>query len=237
MTASTVTLTARDGGTFTAYLAVPDAPNGGAVVILQEIFGINANIRGIADDFAAAGYHAIAPDLFWRQEPGVELNPASEADRERATVLLKGTDQSLAVEDALVAAAYLRDLPAVTGKVGAVGYCLGGKLAYMLATREGIDAAVSYYGVAIQAALGEAANVRSKLLLHIAEEDHLCPPEAQEAIAEAMAAYPERIQIMRYPGVGHAFARRGGASFDAASAERADAATMALLAEELQEKK
>lgn len=229
MTNSRVTLTSRDGGAFAAYLSLPDAPNGGSVVILQEIFGINQNIRSVCDTFAQAGFNAIAPDLFWRQEPGVELNPASEPDRERATALLKGLDQQLAVEDALVAADHIRGLQGANGKVAAVGYCLGGKLAYLMATRVGIDAAVSYYGVAIQASLDQAAKVRGPLLLHIAEQDHLCPPEAQQAIEDAMAPYPDRVTVMRYPNVGHAFARRASPVFNDAAAERADAATLALL--------
>lgn len=223
---STVTIDAGQGERFAAYLAVPAQPNGGGVIVLQEIFGINANIRGIADGFGAAGYHAIAPDLFWRQEPGVELDPAFEEDRGRATDLLKGLDQPLAVADALAAADWLRGQG--VGGIGAVGYCLGGKLAYLMAMQPGMDAAVSYYGVMIQAALGAMDQVRCPLLLHLAEADHLCPPEAQDAIAAAAASNP-LVDVMRYPGVGHAFARRGGAGFDAASAERADAATFALL--------
>lgn len=233
MTSSTVALTSKDGGQFSAYLAVPDTANGAAIVVLQEIFGINANIRGIADGFARAGYLAIAPDLFWRQEAGVELDPASEADRERAIALLKGFDQAHAVDDALVAAEYVKGLPGTTGKVGAVGYCLGGKLAYLLAACPGIDAAVSYYGVMIQSALDRVSDVRCQLLLHIAAADHLCPPEAQTAIADAVAPHSNRITLMHYAGVGHAFARRGSAAFDAISAERADAATLELVRSEL----
>jgi carboxymethylenebutenolidase len=227
-----VTIETGSGERFAAYHAVPAQPNGGGVVVLQEIFGINANIRGIADQFAAAGYHAIAADLFWRQEHGVELDPGSESDRGRATELLKGLDQPLAVQDALAAAEYLRAQPGANGRIGAVGYCLGGKLAYLMAMQPGVDAAVSYYGVAIQAALDAMHRVRCPLLLHLAVEDHLCPPEAQAAI-EAAAASHDLVTVMRYPGVGHAFARRGGSGFDAASAERADAATFALLAAEV----
>ena len=140
MTASTVQLAAEADKSFNAYLAVPSAPSGQAVVLLQEIFGINANMRGIADEYAAEGYIAVAPDLFWRQRPGVQLDPNKPEDRETATSLMKGLDQARAVDDALLAAAHVRSLPAFAGKIGAVGYCLGGKLAYLLATRPGIDA-------------------------------------------------------------------------------------------------
>lgn len=219
-----------DGSSMPAYAARPGGTDAPGVVILQEIFGINANIRAITDDYASRGYAAIAPDLFWRQEVGVELDPANAEDRDRATTLMKGLDQPRAVEDALAAARHLRSRGA--GKMGAVGYCLGGKLAYMLAARDGIDAAVSYYGVAIQAALGEADALRCPLLLHIAEDDHLCPPEAQRAIRDALGPRPG-VTIMSHVGVGHAFARRGGGAFDAVAAERANQATAAFFATHL----
>ena len=222
------------GGRLPCYLAEPDGGEAmQGVVLLQEIFGINATMRAIADDYAARGIRAIAPDLFWRQAPRVDLDPASATDRDRATELMKGLDQPQAVEDALAAAAFLRDRAPVGARVGAVGYCLGGKLAFLMATRPGIDAAVSYYGVAIQASLDQADKLRSPLLLHIAGEDHLCPPDAQARIKDAMASRPD-VTIMDYPGVGHAFARRGGQAFDAASAERADTATAGFLRDALQ---
>ena len=227
MAASMVLLRADAGSSFGAYLAKPDRPNGAGVVILQEIFGVNANMRSVADALASAGFTAIVPDLFWRQQPGVELDPAT--DRERATELMRGLDPDLAAHDALLAADYVRTLPGANGKVGAVGYCLGGKLAYLLSMHAGIDAAVSYYGVAIQGALDRIDAVRAPLLLHIAEEDSLCPPEAQAAIEQASARHRDRITVIRYPSLGHAFARRGSPAFDQAGAERADEATTKLL--------
>jgi len=227
MVASTVTLRTESGSTFNAYLAEPKRPNGAGVVVLQEIFGVNANMRLAADALAAAGFTAIVPDLFWRQEPGVELDPAT--DRDRATELMKGLDPGLAVQDALWAANYVRMFDGANGKVGAVGYCLGGKLAYLLSMKAGIDAAASYYGVGIQGGLDQMGAVRCPLLLHVAEEDQLCPPEAQAAIEQAAGAHSKRVKVMRYPGVGHAFARRGSPVFDQQSAERADTATIELL--------
>jgi carboxymethylenebutenolidase len=233
VTSSTISVAASTGGDFAAYLALPERPVAPAIVILQEIFGVNANIRGVAYSFAAAGYIAIAPDLFWRQQPNVELDPAQPEDRERATGFLKGIDTALAVADALTAAAYVRTMPRASGKIGAVGYCLGGKLAYLLATHAEIDAAVSYYGVTIQTALDQVPNLKAKLLLHIAGDDHLCPPDAQAEIHRAMAAQAARVTIIDYPGAGHAFARQGGASLNAAAAARADRATLEFLALEL----
>ncbi|WP_374942601.1 dienelactone hydrolase family protein [Sphingomonas sp.] len=233
MSSTRIDIDLPSGERMPAYLARPDGEaTGMGVVLLQEIFGINANMRGVADDYATRGIVAIVPDLFWRQEPGVELDPSNAADRDRATELMKGLDQPQAVDDSLAAAQYLRTIEGGPAKVGAVGYCLGGKLAFLMATCPGVDAAVSYYGVAIQASLEKAHELQSPLLLHIAGEDHLCPPEAQARIKETFAPIAD-VTIMDYPGVGHAFARRGGHGYDAASAERADNATAAFLQKHL----
>lgn len=232
MTSRTLQITATDGGTFDAWLAVPDPlpPTAGVVVVLQEIFGVNANIRAIADDLAAAGHVAVAPDLFWRQEAGVALDPSLPEDRDRATGLMKGLDVDSAVRDAASALDQARAVTGATGPSAAVGYCLGGKIAFLLAARTPLDAAVSYYGVGVQGVLAEAPSIRGLLLLHIAGDDHLCPPEAQAAIAAGVSGLGDRVAVLTYPGVGHAFARRGGAAFDGSSAARADAATLAALA-------
>lgn len=221
-----------DGGEFSAYMAKPEVPNGACIVVLQEIFGVNGNIRGIVDDFAAAGYLAIAPDLFWRQAPGLQLDPASDLDRERAMTIMKDFDQSAAVEDAWAALQHAASLAGAGagGRVAAVGYCLGGKLAYLMAARCSLAAAVSYYGTGIQAALSESPNISGAILLHIAGDDHLCPPEAQAQTLAGMQVLGDLAEVVVYPGVGHAFARRGGAGYDHASAQAADAATLKFLA-------
>ena len=216
------------GERMSAYLALPDGPATMGIVLLQEIFGVNANMRAVADDLAAHGVAAIVPDLYWRQEPNVDLDPGKPSDSDRGMELMKGMDQEQAAQDALAAADHLRELDGGPEQVGAVGYCIGGKLAYLMAMRSGIDAAVSYYGIAIYAALDRAAEVRVPLLLHLGEDDKLCPPEDQDKIKAAFAPMPN-VEIMSYPGVGHAFARRGGDGYDATSAERADQATSAFL--------
>ncbi len=220
------------GGTMPAYYVrgSGETPLPG-IVLLQEIFGINANMRETAETFAQLGYDVVVPDLFWRQEARVDLDPSSEQDRERATSLMKGLDVKLAIKDSLAAAAYLRALGG-DPKIGAVGYCLGGKLAYLLAMDCGIDATVSYYGVAIQGALDQADDLRAPLLLHIAESDHLCPAEAQAAIHRSFDNN-ETVRILDHPGVGHGFARRGYPSFDPEAAGRADRATAEFLTEHL----
>jgi carboxymethylenebutenolidase len=233
MASSDIQIDLLSGKKLPAYLARAVGQRARAgIVLLQEIFGINSNMRAVAHEYASRGYDAIAPDLFWRQEPGVQLDPSSSADRTRAGELMKGLDQPLAVEDALAAADYLRRLEGASGKVGAVGYCLGGKLAYLLACRQGIDASVSYYGVAIQTALDAARDLACPLLLHVALEDHLCPPEVYAVIKNTLGRL-NGVTILEYPDVGHAFARRGGATFDAAASARAAAATEEFLTKTL----
>lgn len=230
---SDVEVVIATGGHMGAYLAKPAQPNGTTLVVLQEIFGINANMREVTDGFADAGFLAIAPDLFWRQQPGVRLDPASKVDYERAGALMRGLDVDQAIQDAGAALDWARKLQAEGGRAQAVGYCLGGKLAFLMAARGLVDRAVSYYGVGIQGVLPEASAIKGKVLLHVAQEDALCPPGAQTEIATAMAPLGERSRILSYPGVGHAFARRGGAGYDQASAERAGRETLAFLGEGL----
>ncbi len=202
------------------------------IVLLQEIFGVNANMRQTADAFASFGYDVIVPDLFWRQTPGVDLDPSSAADRARAMTLKAALNEERAIKDALAAAAHLHVSQHSSGRAAAIGYCLGGKLAYLLATHAEISAAVSYYGVAIHAALGRADEICAPLLLHIAMDDELCPPEAQKAIRETLGPRAN-VQIMDHAAVGHAFARRGNAAFRREAAERADTATLAFLSRHL----
>ena len=225
MPSARITVDLPSGDRMPAYLARPGGPSTGTgVVLLQEIFGVNANMRAIADGHAAKGVTAIVPDLYWRQERDVDLDPAKQADVERGMALMKGMDQDQAARDALDAADHLRGLDRGPTRVGAIGYCIGGKLAYLLSTLSGIEAAVSYYGIAIYAALDMATEVRTPLLLHVAEDDQLCPPDAQARIKAAFAPMPN-VEIMTHAGVGHAFARRGGDAYDSAAAERADRAT------------
>lgn len=217
-------------GDFSAYLSAPDRPNGVAVIVLQEIFGVNANIRGIADSFAAQGYVAVAPDLYWRQVPKIELDPGSEDGRLRAMELMKGLDRDQAVQDSLDALSAAQARVAGIQRSAAVGYCFGGGVAYLLAVRNNVDAGVAYYGTYLQTVLDEAANLKGKLLLHIAANDHVCPPVVQEAIKAAVAPLGDRATAAVHEGVGHAFARVGGATYDAVTAERANAMTDELLA-------
>src|SRR5215210_7084515 len=156
-----ITITSSDGGEFAAYLAQPAGGPGPGLVLLQEIFGVNQVMRDIADWYAARGFVVVCPDLFWRQAPGVELTDQTDADWQRAFALYQGLDEAQAVADAAAALTALRVHPACNGKVGAVGFCLGGKLAYLLAVRADPDCAVGYYGVGLENALAEAKSLRS----------------------------------------------------------------------------
>jgi carboxymethylenebutenolidase len=221
---SELTIRAADGGSFSGYLATPKSGKGPGILVIQEIFGVNKVMRDIADGFAAQGYAALCPDLFWRQEPGIQITDQTKEEWARAFQLYQGFDEAKGVDDLKATLAHLRKLPACTGKVGAVGYCLGGKLAYLMATRSDAECTVGYYGVGIDKALDEAGKIARPLMLHIAEQDEYCPPAAQQAIKAALGKNA-RVTIHSYPGVDHAFARNGGEHYDKAAAESANKRT------------
>jgi carboxymethylenebutenolidase len=202
-----VTIKSFDGGEFDAYVALPASGYGPGVVVLQEIFGVNQFLRGIADWYAARGFVAICPDLFWRQEPGVELTD-SDADWQKAIQFYQGLDEAKAVDDSAAAVEFLRRHPACSGRAGAVGFCLGGNLAWLLSVRYKPDCAVGYYGVSIEKTLPEAGNLTSPLMLHIAGRDDHCPPAAQKQIHAALDQNP-LVTIHDYPDSEHAFSRPG----------------------------
>lgn len=224
MPAGMIKLAADDGGEFSAFLAYPDSGTGAGVVVLQEIFGVNFVMREICHGLAAQGYVAICPDLFWRQEPDVELCDKTEGEWQRAFGFFQGFDIDRGIADANAALQHLRGLDACSGKVGAVGYCLGGKLAYLMATRTDADCSVGYYGVGIDTDLGESGNIKRPHMQHIAEEDQYVPKDAQAKITEGLAGYSQ-VTLHSYAGVDHAFARIGGAHYDAAAADLANGRT------------
>jgi carboxymethylenebutenolidase len=227
-----VTIEASDGGEFGGYLALPAAGRGAGLVLLQEIFGVNDVMRAAADWYAARGFVVLCPDLFWRQQPGVELTDKTDADWQRAFALYKGLDEAKAVEDAAAALKFLRAHSACDGRAGAVGYCLGGKLAYLLAARSNPDCAVGYYGVGIDAALGEASNIHTPLMLHVAGRDQFCSPEARAKIHAALDPHP-LVTLHDYPEQDHAFARAGGEHYDSGAAELANLRTVEFFARHL----
>lgn len=229
MAGQTLEIKAAEGsGSFTGYLAVPASGSGPGLVIAQEIFGVNQTMREIADHYAEDGYVALVPDLFWRQQPNIELG-YSEDDTKKAFALFGGFDEAKGVDDLQAAITALRARPEVTGgKVGTLGFCLGGKLAYLAACRTDTDVSVGYYGVGLEAALDEAGAIRCPLLLHIAELDHFSSPEARAKILQALQGNP-KISMHVYPGVDHAFAREGGDGYDRPSALMAHQRSIATL--------
>lgn len=233
MSGQDVRIKSSPDGEFGAYLASPASGRGPGLVVIQEIFGVNSVMRKIADEFAARGYFALAPDLFWRLEPGVQLSDKSDAEWKRAFDLMGRFDQDAGVRDIQTSITYLRhSVAGCTGKVGAVGYCLGGLLAFLTATRTDCDAAVGYYGVNIQEKLSEAAKIRKPVMLHIAGKDEYVPPEAQKKIVEGLKNNP-LVTIHSYAEMNHAFARAGGAHYDKACADLANGRTSTFLRQHL----
>jgi carboxymethylenebutenolidase len=225
------TIKTQDGD-FAAYVARPSNPKAPAVVVIQEIFGVNAVMRGVCDELAAAGFLAVCPDLFWRIEPGVDITDQSEAEWKKAFELYNAFDVDAGVKDIAATIDHVRGLAECSGKVGAVGYCLGGLLAFLTSTRTDSDASVGYYGVGIEKHLVEADKLAHPLMIHIAEEDGFVPKEAQALILSKLKNHPQ-VQAYTYPGRDHAFARVGGEHYDAVDAKLANGRTLAFFQQHL----
>lgn len=219
MSGETITIKGPEGS-FSGYLARPHSGQGAGVVVIQEIFGVNGWVRSVADGLAAQGFFALAPDLFWRLEPNVQLTDKSEAEWQKAFGLMQKFDIDRGVKDIQATTDTLRKLQGATGKVGAVGFCLGGILAYLTAARTNADASVGYYGVSIDERLAEAKNIKKPLMLHIANKDQFVKPDAQEKIVTGLGKNP-LVTIHRYTEQDHAFARTGGEHYDKSAAELA----------------
>jgi carboxymethylenebutenolidase len=214
MASKWIEIAAADGGKFRGYLAVPAGGKGPGIVLCQEIFGVNAYVREVADYYAEEGYVVLAPDLFWRMDKDVDLG-YTEADWKKAFEYFQRFDLDKGTADITAAVKTLRSRPEVVGKVGALGFCLGGKLAYLAAARSGVDVAVGYYGVGIEGHLNEPP--KCPTVLHFAEKDKYVPPAAVEKIKGALASRDD-VEIYVYPGQDHAFARTAGDHYDKPSA-------------------
>jgi carboxymethylenebutenolidase len=218
-------------GTFPAYLAMPQGAPRAAIIVLPEIFGVNAGIRQKCDDWAAQGYLAAAPDVFWRFAPGVELDPDIPVQLQEAFGYFQQYDPNDGVLDIEALIHWIRREAGVE-KVGCAGYCLGGRLAYMAAARTDIDASVGYYGVMIDQMLNETHAIARPLMLHIPTMDHFVGPEAQAAIHAGLDGH-HRVTLHDYPGLDHGFAAEMGDRRDEAGAQLADSRTAAFFAEHL----
>lgn len=223
--AETLKIHAVDGsGSFDAYVARPTGNQGPVIIALQEIFGVNAGMRQICDDLAEKGYIAICPDLFWRMKPGVDITDKTQEEWDEAFGYFQNFDHTKGMEDIAATVKAARTIEGGSGKVGAVGYCLGGLLAYKTAVETDADACVSYYGVGIETKLDEQDQITNPLLMHIAEEDGFVDKDAQAAIKNGLKNNTQ-ITIYSYAGVDHAFARPDGVNWDTGAASLANSRT------------
>lgn len=217
-------------GEMNVYMAEPASSPKAAILVIQEIFGVNPGIRQKCDNWAREGYLAVAPDLFWRIKPGIELDPDVESELQEAFGYFQQYDPNDGVLDI---EAVIKHLHAQgIGKVGCVGYCLGGRLAYMAACRTDISASVGYYGVMIDQMIDESHAIANPLMLHIPTADHFVGPEAQAAIHAGLDNHP-KVTLHDYPGLDHGFAAEMGNRRDPEGARLADARTAAFFAEHL----
>jgi carboxymethylenebutenolidase len=209
----------RDGE-MGAHVAYPDRTPAGTIIAIMEIWGVNDTMRRHAQEFAEAGFVCLVPDLFWRQEPGVQLSDKNPADVQKAFDLYYEFDYDLGVRDMEDTMAYLRTIPESTGKVGSVGYCLGGKLCYLMCCRTEIDCAVAYYGTYIEHNIREAKNLHRPFMLHMAMKDRWVQAEVNDMLERRLSPNP-LVEIHKYPEADHAFARHGGRTYREAEANRA----------------
>ncbi len=213
-----IKIEATDGaGRFDAYLVEPKSKPAGSVVVIQEIFGINQAMREAAAQIADLGFFAVVPDLFWRQEPNVDITDKSDAEWKKAFALMQGFDQPKGIEDLKATLAAARKLPGANGKAATIGFCLGGRLAFMMAEQSDADVNISYYGVGLDDLLGDLARISGPVVVHIADKDEFFPAEGRAKVVQATKGHPH-IRTYVYPNADHAFARVGGVHWDGRSA-------------------
>src|SRR6202046_2053662 len=207
-----VSIEGRDGS-FSAYIARPKTCPAPAVVVLQELFGVNADIRKHCDELAEQGFLAVAPDLFWREEPRVDLGVRSDTDWEHGLRLYQAYDRDAGVRDIKDTVDTVAKMPECTGKIAVLGYCLGALMVFLTAVRHRVDAAVAYHGADTEKYLGEVDGLHAPLLMHLGEEDEFISQQAQAQIKKALATKPNAT-VYSYPGQCHAFTRLNGAHYN-----------------------
>jgi carboxymethylenebutenolidase len=231
MNSSTLSITSHDGQQFDAYLSLPPTGRGPGLVIIQEIWGVNEHIKAVADQYAMDGYVVLAPDVFWRQEAKVNLK-YNESDTQKAYQFMTNLDEAHAVADLVSTATALRARPEVSGKVGSIGFCMGGRLSYQLATSGAVDAAVCYYGGGIQNHLDKASAVKGPILFHYAGLDAHIPATAVAAVKHAFADRTNA-QFHVYPDADHGFNCWGRPMYQQRAAALAHGRTLVWLSEKL----
>ncbi|MDO6416005.1 dienelactone hydrolase family protein [Sphingomonas sp. BIUV-7] len=230
--AETIQVAALDGsGSFDVYCATPAAKPTAAIIVIQEIFGVNAGIRQKADDWAALGYLALAPDMFWRFAPGLDLNPDIPEQMAEGFEIRTKFDIDKGIEDVEAVIRAARAL-LTGGKIGIVGFCLGGRVCFLTATRTDIDASVGFYGAGIDGMLGESHAIARPLLLHFAEQDHFIDADARAKIHAALDGNAH-VTIEEYAGVDHGFADTFGKRRSDEAASLAEARTREFFAAHL----
>lgn len=231
MTSKWIDIQAYNGNTFSGYLALPPTGKGPGIVLVQEIWGVNHHIRQVAEQYALDGYVVLAPDVFWRLEPRVDLDYA-QAGTQRAMSLLQSLDFAQAGTDVASAVDCLRSLPEVTGKIAVIGYCMGGQLAYRAAATGKPDAAVCYYGGGIQQNLELAEQIKQPILFHYAGQDQLIPAQAVADVKAALSGNSDA-RFFDYPDANHGFNCWGRPMYDQKAAALARGRTLRFLSENL----
>jgi carboxymethylenebutenolidase len=228
MTSRSIDIQSADGKSFKGYLALPPTGSGPGILLIQEIFGVNSHIRAVADQYALDGYVVLAPDVFWRQEPGLEIGYSPD-DMQKGVSLMQKMDPGQAVQDLTAAVNTLRTLPECSGKVASIGYCMGGRLSFLCAANAGVDAAVCYYPGGIDGQLAQAGKVKCPVLFHFAEKDKHISMQAVGAVREAFGGRND-VAVEVYPDVDHGFNCWARASYNQKAAALAHGRSLSLLA-------
>jgi carboxymethylenebutenolidase len=223
-----INIQSDDGKSFNGYLSLPPTGSGPGIILIQEIFGVNQHIRAVADQYAMAGYVVLAPDMFWRLEPGFDVG-YSPADMQKAISLMQQLDAEKAVKDLTSAVQTLRALPECTGKIASVGYCMGGRLSFLCAANAGVDAAVCYYPGGIEGQLGQVDKVKCPIMFHFAQNDDHISMDAVAAVKTAFAGR-SNATIEVYPSVDHGFNCWARPSYHQSTAALAHGRSLSLLA-------
>jgi len=222
-----IDIASNDGASFKGYLSLPPTGRGPGIVLVQEIFGVNEHIRSVADQYAMDGYVVLAPDVFWREQPRIDLG-YDEAAMARGTVLKGNLNFDSAVQDLAASATALKKLPQVTGKVASLGYCMGGLLSYLLAASGNVDAGVCYYGAGIDGRLDQEPRIKCPMLFHFAELDRLIPASAAKTVSRTFASHADA-WVQTYPGVDHGFNCWGRAAYNQTASALARGRTLEFL--------